>query len=317
MDMWKRNILRSLLFLVSVFALVGCNKDDSSKQKGKAYNMYYCNSEETELVEVPYYSEQKDQEKLIGELIEALSKKPKSLKYKKLKPDKVELLTFHLNEDGQLTLHFSSEYSKLSGVSEILLRAAIVKMLCQFDNVSCVEIYVEDQPLMKSADTPYGFESAEDFIDNTGKETNFSQNVTMGLYFANKEGNKLKEVSVDVTYDGTISLEQLIIQRLIDGPETIGKIEKEAVKATVPKETVVQKTMIRDGVCYVYVNKAFKNKLPDITDEVALYSIVDSLCELSTVNKVQFIVDGTIMQTYRESIKSDGFFERNLDVVIN
>lgn len=314
--MRSQNFIRSLLFAMLVFALAGCNKDKSSMHNGTAYKMYYCNSEETELVEVTHYSQQKNQEKLIRELVDALSKEPKSLKYKKVKPAGIELLTFNLNQDGQLTLHFSSQYSELSGVPEILLRAAIVKMLCQFDNVNCVEIYVEDQPLMLAADKPYGFQAAEDFIDNTGKETNFSQNVTMGLYFATEDGKNLKEVSVDVTYDGTISLEQLIIQRLVDGPETIEKIEQEAVKATVPKDTVVQKTMIREGVCYVYVNKAFKHKLPDISDEVALYSIVNSLCELSTINKVQFIVDGNVMQTYRESVKSDGFFDRNLDIVV-
>lgn len=314
--MRNRNVLISLLFLLSVFALVGCSRNQSSKKKGVAYKMYYCNSEETELVEVPHYSEQKDQEKLIKELIDSLSSEPKSLKYKKVKPDVIELLSFSLNEDGQLTLHFSSDYSELSGIPEILLRAAIVKMLCQFDNINCVEIYVEDQPLMRTGDKPYGFETAEDFIDNTGRETNFSQNVTMGLYFATESGKRLKEVSVDVTYDGTISLEQLIVQRLIDGPETIGKIEKEAVQATVPKGTVVQKTMVREGACYVYVNKAFKSKLPDITDDVAIYSVVNSLCELSTVNKVQFIVDGTVMQSSQKNEKTDGFFERNLDIVV-
>ena len=296
---------------------MGCNKKEHSENKKNEYEIFYCNSEETELVSVSYEAKATDTMDLISELIDAMSKVPKTLKYKKVKPDNVELLTFELNDDGQLILHFNSNYSNLTGISEIFLRAAVVKMMCQIKGVECVEIYVEDQPLMQSADKPYGFETAEDFIDNTGRETNFSQNVTMSLYFANKKGNRLKEVDVSVTYDGTISLEQLIIQRLIDGPDAIKNIEDEEVKATIPKGTVVQKTAIREGVCYVYLNKKFMNKLPDITDEVAIYSIVNSLCEMSSINKVQFMIDGVAVPTYREKIKFDGFFERNLDIVIN
>lgn len=296
---------------------MGCNKKEHSENKKNEYEIYYCNSEETELVSASYEAKATDAMDLISELIDAMSKVPKSLQYKKVKPDNVELLTFELNDDGQLILHFNSNYSNLTGISEIFLRAAVVKMMCQIKGVECVEIYVEDQPLMQSADKPYGFETAEDFIDNTGRETNFSQNVTMSLYFANKKGNRLKEVDVSVTYDGTISLEQLIIQRLIDGPGVIKNIENEEVKATIPKGTVVQKTAIREGVCYVYLNKKFMNKLPDITDEVAIYSIVNSLCEMSSINKVQFMIDGVAVPTYREKIKFDGFFERNLDIVIN
>lgn len=313
--MWKNKIAISLLFLLSVIVLIACNKNKPSENAGKEYQIYYCNSEETELVGVSYEATATTTEGLISELMEAVSKEPKSLKYKKVKPDAVELLTFELNDNAQLTLHFNAEYGELSGVPEILLRAAVVKMMCQIEGVDYVEIYVEDQPLMASADKPYGFQTAEDFIDNTGKDTNFSQNVTMSLYFANEDGDGLEEVQVKVNYDGTVSLEQLIIQRLIDGPSAIDGLEDKPVHATIPKGTVIQKTSIREGVCYVYFNAEFLNKLPNITDEVAIYSVVNSLCEVSSINKVQFMIDGSTISTYREKTKFDGFFERNLDLV--
>ncbi len=313
--MWKNRFV--FLFVICILALLGCGKDKTKERSQHEYQIYFCNSEETELISVPYQANSKETMELISELIDAMSDVPKTLKYKKLKPDEVELLTFELNKDGQLILHFSSEYSELSGISEVFLRASIVKTMCQIDGVECVQIYIEDQPLMQSADKPYGFETADDFIDNTGRKTNFSQAVTMSLYFANEKGKGLKEVDVNVRYDGTISLEQLIIQRLIDGPKAIKNIEDEKVKATIPKGTVVQKTAIREGVCYVYFNKEFLNKLPNISDEVTVYSVVNSLCEMSSINKVQFMIDGVTIPTYREKLKFDGFFERNLDIVTN
>lgn len=303
-----------LYLTIALLLLTGCGKGKDKDKVGKKYQIYYSNSEETELVAVDYWTETTDTMELIKELMDALNKEPDSIKYKKVKPDSVKLLMPELNDDKQLTLRFNRAYQEMTGVSEILFRAAVVKMMCQIDGVSYVEFYVEDQPLMKSADKPYGFETAEDFLDNTGKETNFRQNVTMSLYFADETGANLKEVVVNMDYDGSVSLEQLILQRLIDGPQSIENIESN-IKATVPKNTVVQKTSVREGVCYVYLNDAFLNKLSDITDEVAIYSVVNSLCDLSSVSKVQFMIDGKTVALYRENIAFNGLFERNLDLV--
>lgn len=308
--LWKIGLLLTIALLL----IAGCGKEKDKDKTGRKYQIYYSNSEETELVAVDYWTETTDTIKLIEELMDALNKEPESIKYKKVKPDSVELLSPQLNDDKQLTLRFNRAYQEMTGVSEILFRAAVVKMMCQIDGVSYVEFYVEDQPLMKSADKPYGFETAEDFLDNTGKETNFRQNVTMSLYFADETGESLKEVVVNMDYDGSVSLEQLILQRLINGPESIENIDP-AIQATVPKDTVIQKTSVREGVCYVYLNEAFMNKLPDITDEVAIYSVVNSLCDLSSVSKVQFMIDGKTVALYRENIMFNGLFERNLDLV--
>lgn len=298
-----------------MFLFVACDKEDEAQITENEFQIYYCNNEETELVGVPYQATSTDTNDLIYELMEAMENEPESLKYKKVKPDTVKLLTFETNDNQQLTMHFSKEYNELSGVPEILFRAAVVKMMCQIEAVEYVEFYIEDQPLMKTIEKPYGFMTADDFIDNTGKETNFSQNVTMSLYFANKKGNGLKEVRVNVKYDGTVSLEQLIIQRLIDGPSTIEGLKEGSVQATIPKGTVIQKTSVRDNVCYVYFNSEFLVRQSNITDEVAIYSVVNSLCEMSTISKVQFMIDGSAVATYHEKVPFDGFFERNLDLV--
>lgn len=309
-----KKILLLMLILV-MGTVVGCDKNQPEKKVENQYQIYYSNNTGTELVSKPYLAKSTNPDDLVNELMNALSKEPDSLKCKTIKPDDVELLTFERNDTGQLTLHFSSEYSSLTGISEILLRAAVVKMLCQIDGVNSVEIYVEDQPLMETADKPFGFETAEDFIDNTGRNTNFSQNVTMSLYFSNQSGDALDEVRVNVKYDGTVSLEQLIIERLIDGPRAIDGLDPDLVKATIPKGTKLVKTSIREGVCYVYFNDKFYNKLADITDETAIYSVVNSLCEMSTINKVQFMIEGKVNSTFRDKNVFDSPFERNLDLV--
>ncbi|MDE5779581.1 MAG: GerMN domain-containing protein, partial [Lachnospiraceae bacterium] len=45
------------------------------------------------------------------------------------------------------------------------------------------------------------------------------------------------------------------------------------------------------------------------------YAIVNSLCELPTVSKVQFLKNGEKMHFYRATMPFDGIFERNLDLI--
>ena len=48
---------------------------------------------------------------------------------------------------------------------------------------------------------------------------------------------------------------------------------------------------------------------------MAIYSVVNTLVELSTINKVQFSIDGEQVLTYNDSVNFGESFERNLDIV--
>ena len=53
----------------------------------------------------------------------------------------------------------------------------------------------------------------------------------------------------------------------------------------------------------------------NIEEPVVIYSIVNSLSELSTINKVQISVKGDTSGVYRDSFPLDKLYERNLDYV--
>lgn len=84
---------------------------------------------------------------------------------------------------------------------------------------------------------------------------------------------------------------------------------------TIPDGTELLNVSTKDGICYVDFNEKFMDKMEGIKDEVVIYSVVNSLVELSTINKVQFTINGEIKKNYREGISFDGLFERNLDLV--
>lgn len=316
--MKKINILFSLLILMVLFT--GCSNSSVSKTNLKKVDsktyVYYLDNKETQVVSEVFSPEGTTMEEQLKEYAQALrERKPTDLTYKKALPDYVAMEIVGEVENKQLTLNFDRNYSNLKGASEILCRAAIVKTFCQVEGVEYVQFLVDGQPLTNVYDLPVGFMKAEDFIDNTGGEVKYEQNATVVLYFANPAGDQLMETRVKIKYDGTIPMEQLVLNQLIKGPLSIEGVREGQMLATLPDKTVLNKTTVKDGICYVDVSSDFLKGVEGVKAEISLYSIVNSLVEIPEVNKVQLTVDGQQIATYGDGIAMDVALERNLDLV--
>jgi hypothetical protein len=292
-------------------ALTGCGSsaNDNIKEAENTYKIYYVSSSEDKLVSEDYVAKEEETNKLIGELIKQLNNVPDGTALKKPIPDSVDLKSKSL-KDGVLTLDFSESYHQLTGISEILRRASVVKTLCQIKEVKKVEYRVENQPLMYSELNPVGAMSADDFIDNTGGETTYYQTVQISLYFTNADGKKLYQTRHNVEFDGTISLEELVIRQLMAGP-----LDNDKLAPVIPPGTKLNKVTFKDGICYVDFSKEFLEGREGVSDEVIVYSVVNSLSEISSVTKVQFFIDGKPVSSYRETIPIDLPVERKLDII--
>ena len=100
-----------------------------------------------------------------------------------------------------------------------------------------------------------------------------------------------------------------MIEQLIDGPEG------DEGYATLNPYTRVISVTVTDGVCFVNLDSAFLESPGNVTPQVSIYSIVNSLAELSTVHKVQFLVNGEGDVMFREVMDLEDDFSRNLDIV--
>lgn len=294
------------LFLIGLFFTACDNNNAKSNLDVSNKNLtkiYYIDANESKIVSQDYHTKGKTINQLVNEYLEELSQDPEDINLKKALPTKVKIKDKKV-EDGILTINFNNNYSSLSGISEILCRATIVKTLSQIEGIDYIEFYINGQPLMDSNDNPVGLMQESDFVDNTDAEK-----VYVTIYFANEEGNALVGSNLMFPYNGNRSIEQLIIQQLINGP-----IEKNMIK-TLPEGTELIKVTTKDNICYVDFNKKLLDKVPGVNEEIVLYSIVNSLDELSTINKVQFTINGETKATYGEDIPFDGLFERKLELV--
>jgi len=96
---------------------------------------------------------------------------------------------------------------------------------------------------------------------------------------------------------------------LIHGPE------KEGYTATLSDEIKINNISVNDGICYVDLSDEFYDTSNPLKNDIIVYSVVNSLVELPTVSKVQFLKNGEKQLFFRESMPFDEIFERNLDIV--
>jgi len=212
--------------------------------------------------------------------------------------------------EGQLTLSFDETYKQLPVTTEVLIRAAIVRTVTQVEGVYYVSFQIKSEPLTDASGTVLGFMSADLFIDNAGDEINTYERVKLPLYLANETGDGLKKITRSVVYNSNISTERLIVEQLI-----LGALENEKVYPTINPNTKIISVNVKDGICYVDLDNTFLTQIYNVTSDVTIYSITNSLVELSNVNKVQISINGNINVTYRENTSLSTVFERNLELV--
>ena len=293
----------SLLLFLTLFS--GCKKKEKTEAKTDegGYQIYYLNKDETATATVSYQPKAKDTDTLIQELLEKLAETPEGGSME-------AVLTDYALESGQLSLHFDPAYKDMNGIREILCRSAVVRTLCQIPDVEYVSFLIGDSPLMDSEKNPGGQMNADSFVENTGDAINEETATTLTLYFANKTGDKLVKEKVNVTGSSNISVEKLVVESLIRGP-----VSKDTDYPTLPSGTKILSISTKDGICYVNLNEGFLEQGYNVTEAVTIYSIVDSLTELSGIVKVQILVNGETNLVYKESMRLDTIYERNLDII--
>ena len=213
--------------------------------------------------------------------------------------------------DGeQLTIDFDEHYKEIDSITEILIRAAIVRTLTQVEGVNYVSFTIQGETLTDNAGVAIGTMSADMFIDNAGKEINTYEKVNLCLYFANESGDRLiQENQRNVVYNSNISIEKLVVEKLIEGPAS------DSAYPTINPATKIISVNVKDGICYVNLDSAFLSQPYNVTSDVTIYSITNSLVELPNVNKVQISINGETSILYKESISFTTIFERNLDIM--
>lgn len=305
--MKKYVILLCALFICIFFT--GCLKEETGlTEDGIGINVYYLNKDETKISAEVKFLEKGTTKEMIVQTLQFLALAPDNVELKTTLTPAFSVISYSF-EEKQVTITVSEQYKTLSNTTEILTRAAIVRSLTQIPGVEYVCMTINGEPLTDNAGNAVGFMTANMFIDNEGEEISAYEKAILRLYFANAAGDKLIAINRSIIYNSNISLEKLVVEQLISGP-----ISEESFQ-TINPDTKLISTTVKDGVCYVNFDSAFLTQNLNVTTDVTIYSIVNSLIELSNINKVQIMVDGENTLTYREKYPLTTIFERDLSLI--
>lgn len=275
-----------------------------------SHGIYQMNLGETRLIKTAYGITTDSTEELIKACIEGMKQTPSDNAYKCLIYGDVQVTDYAYDSNSRLvTLYFEPAYSKLTASREILTRAGIVKTLTQFsDEIQYVSFVIGNQP-MTTADGSVMMMRGKDFVDNISGNMEYVREDYVTMYFVSEDGTKLQAEDVMLKYLSKINLETALVNSLVSGPITKG------LKPSLSPDTVVNKVNIREGICYVDVDKTFLERVNGQSFELNIYSVVNTLTQMTGVSRVQFLIDGVIFNGSVEGIHIDGMFEKNMSLV--
>lgn len=296
-----KKITGIILILVMMLEVVGCSAS------GDTYFYYYTNQSSDELIKKETNINSDSNEEIINSLIKSMETKSENKKEYVIKPDYVANPEVTVSNDYCL-LNFDSSYYQMDSYTEVLYRAAMVKEITQLEDINYVEFYVDGIGLVKDGES-VGVMLASDFVDDTSNNDDMVEWTNVTLYFANKAGDKLIKYNRTLSHSTNVSVEKLVIDTLIKGPTQAGFYR------TIPSDVRVLSVSIIDGVCYLNLSSEFVEEMVNVTSEIPIYSIVNSLTSIDGIDAVRIMVNGDSSISYRESISLDENFEFNSSLV--
>ena len=287
-----------LLTVISVCMIIpsaGC----STKNAKNKYKLFYKNASSNKLVTVDYSTQTQELDKLVPELLNKMNQKVKNKKLSILKPEEV----------NTVNIYFNNGYNDMSEYDELFYRAGVVKMLTQIHDISYVQFYVGDSQAKYKDGSYIGLMTKDSFVDDTNESLGNIEWRKVDLYYSNKMGDKLVKKVESVAYSKNTSLERIIVEQLIKGPGD------STMNSTLPSDLKLLSISVSDGICYVNLSSSFLTEMVNVTSEIPVYSIVNSLCSLGNISGVKIMINGDSAKSYRESISLENVLKFNSEVI--
>lgn len=301
-----KKIVCGFLAVLLMICMAGCSKrgNDSSQ-----YQVYVTDSGHTRLLAEGFSTQTADTVEILGELLEKLKSPSVSGEHYSILPEEVAIENYTLT-DGQLTVIFNDAYLNMDNASEIILRAGLVMTVTQLKDVRTVVFHIGNEVLRDFSGEPVGAMTGSMFITSQ-VGTNSYKYASLSLYFGNSTGNKIVREVRNVHYSNNTTLERVVMEQLLKGPMNTQLL------AVLPENVRVISISVEDNLCTLNLSKEFLDVRGDdkLLPEVTIYSIVNSLCDMLNVERVQFQVEGQSNVLYKETLSLNGPFHRNSDLI--
>lgn len=188
-------------------------------------------------------------------------------------------------EAGVVTLTMPDSFAAYSPMDQTVCAFCATLTLCELDEVDAVTVICGGQVLFQ------GLVPEDALLRDTDTDPYTKQ---LRLYFADADGRYLVSEYHSLTVDEDTPLERYVVEELLRGPNNT------ELHSAIPAGTELLGCSTENGVCTVDLSAAFLENRPDtaLGERLAVYSLVNSLTALSTVDRVILLSEGQSIQTY-------------------
>lgn len=298
-----------LLVLATAVFLAGCHKDKATVTPGEGeIVIYYSNASCSRLIS-KIYTPQHEQ---TVELARELYAKMQEGGYEDTIPAVAADITISdISLSGNtMSIALQGPWDTMRAPNRMLFLAAVTRTLTQLKDVDGILFTMNGEALTDESGNMMGVLRSASFVDNAVDNPEDYREAVIALYFANEAMDGLVKVERTVVYRSSSSMERIVVEQLLRGPEDSG------AKASLPNTASLLSINVRDGVCYVNFDSKFITEVLGSYDYVPVYSVVNSLTEFPNVDKVQISINGSSETGFQRDILSFAIpFTRNMKYV--
>lgn len=186
---------------------------------------------------------------------------------------------------GMALVDFSQGYEQLSGIDLTIADYCVTLTLSQLPGISVVRITVEGQDL---AYRTHSLLRSQDLLMTS--EDDVSRTLAIRLYFPAQSTGQLTPESRTLTLHEGDSSAEAIVSALLAGPQADG------LSPLLPDGFQVLTVRVESGTCYLNLPRSDVSLLPEGQDaqELLVRGMVNSLCSIASVDRVQLLLDGEV-----------------------
>ncbi len=254
-------------------------------------DVYYLNSSKLGLEPISKrYDSNQSNEEIISSVYKVFSDSQQSSKNNLVsaKPEKLEIQNYNLDEQGLLTVSFSPEYKELTNIEEINFKAAFVWTFTDLEFVKKIKFEIDGYPYTTSNSTVIDYFDRTNVIVEPTIALDIAVQREIVLYYG-KQGDDQKlyltsEPRTATTQEG-VAIEEVIVTELIKG-------SADGNKGLIPTDVRIRQVKRENSICFIDLDETFlEGNLTEREQKLRVYSLVNSLTELSNVDKVQILIN--------------------------
>lgn len=285
-----KRILSFLLTLILLLPLSACGSDGPQDPGNFYYLRTEAQYEGTDGIIAPEERELKDLRDDIGALLKEYLQGPSDKALESPFPRDTTLLDWQMIR-GSLHLNLSDSFAQLSGIDLSLACACLARTCLELTQASTIRIRADGAMLNGST---YVILSNDNLFLSDDSLDKLRTDLT--LYYTDENRRYLLGHNISVNLAAQDDVVSYLVEQLMTAPSGMGLV------SALPSGTKLLGSRISDGVCTLDFSMDFELNAfsQSYAQRTTLLSLVNTLTQLESIEKVEFHIEGSLMARYRQ-----------------